>query len=85
MLSEDKVVEYPNAEVDGLDEDVGVTLKNEAAASLNLGVDWDPWAGAENKPFQNKQRVTRSIGEIMDKIFADAKDKPDINKEVLEA
>ena len=63
-----KIEQYPNPEADGLSEDVKTTLANEAAASSALGVDWDPWAGASNKPFTNKARVTRSVTEIMEEL-----------------
>merc|ERR1712127_10515 len=64
--NQDKIAQYPNPEADGLSEDVKTTLKNEKAASEAIGYDWDPWAGASNKPFVNKDRVTRSVSEIMD-------------------
>ena len=77
------VVAYPDPEADGYDEDVGVTLENAAAAQKELKVDWDPWLGADNKPFENKPRVTRSIGEIMEIINA-KKIKKDLDGGELE-
>jgi len=64
--SQDKIEQYPNPEADGLDEETKITLANEKAASASLNVDWDPWAGASNKPFVNKDRVTNSVSEVMD-------------------
>jgi hypothetical protein len=58
--SQDKIVGYPNPEADGLSADVKTTLANEQAASEAIGYDWDPWAGAANKPFTNKDRVVRN-------------------------
>ena len=55
-----KIEQYPNPEADGLSEDVKTTLANEKAASEAIGYDWDPWAGASNKPFTNAERVVRN-------------------------
>merc|ERR1712127_276044 len=55
-----KIQQYPNPEADGLSEDVKTTLANEKAASEAIGYDWDPWAGASNKPFTNAERVVRN-------------------------
>jgi len=64
--NKESIAQYPNPEADGLSEDVKITLANEAAASKSIGYDWDPWAGASNKPFVNKDRVTRSVSEVME-------------------
>jgi len=64
--NQEKVTQYPNPEADGLSEDVKTTLKHERAAGEALGVDWDPWEGASNKPFVNKDRVVRSVSEALD-------------------